>query len=308
MPKTITVASMVYDVYDTNISSKDSRLKACLAALRNAVYKHYKGNSGNDHYMIFTGPEYMFARKNYTLSNFNTQNFIGTDVTKDAHGNDMEEDVDARVKVGYTKDEKNDIVSSLQAATRNLPRLLVLPGSILWADNKKFMASKKDMYNTVPILSNGELVHEYHKKDASDEIKADYRLRRDRLGIAKYKNFQQRKYQFKPGTASNLFSHWGMDFAIEVCADHNKKFARKEVGDGNSVSIHCLLSAGISPSAFNVALGDGGIAIHNDGSTTPASQSVKSMAIHPQTGGKTLNNEGELTNGTEPVRVWRFTI
>lgn len=308
MAKTITVASMVYDVYDTNISSKDSRLKACLAALREAVYKYYKGKQGNDHYMIFTGPEYMFARKNYTLSNFNTDDFIGTNVKKDAHGNDMEEDLDVRVKVGYSKDEKDDIVSSMKAATRNFPRLLVMPGSILWADNKKLFASKKDMYNTVPIFCDGQLVHEYHKKSPSDEIKADYRLRRDRLGIKKYKNYQERKYAFKPGSASNLFTHWGVSFGIEVCADHNQKFARKEVGDGNNVDIHCLLSAGMTPSAFNVAVGDGGVVIHNDGSTSPASQSVKTLSVNQHTNGKTLDASNEITTGNEPVRVWQVTV
>ena len=105
-----------------------------------------------------------------------------------------------------------------------------------------------------------------------------------------------------------MFSHWGIDFGIEICADHNQRFAKNEVGDGNSVDVHCLLSAGISPNAFNVAVGNGGLVIHNDGSTSPASQSVKTLNVNQNTQGKTLDATNELTNANEPILVWQVTV
>jgi predicted amidohydrolase len=307
----LTIASLRFNVYENHVTSPVSRLDFVKREVRDLCQDHYSANS-NDR-LIITGPEYMFARKNYTLSEFNREEFKTWDVTKGVSftrgpndtaifantGQDMDEGLAERRKVAYSEKEKDAILRELKALTAGRPNLLLAAGTIMWREYlylKKLTGRKSPVFNTAPIVANGAQVHEYNKKNPSDEIKADFRLRGTAYGD------QAERYRFVPGTASGCFTWRGVRFGIEICADHAGATLKGEVGAGNHVDIHLMLSAGMMPTMAGCVAKAAGLLISNDGSITDASQQVNGVTA-----------AGLLQPVTHPARtpttaVWRTTI
>jgi hypothetical protein len=288
--KNLTIASLRFDVYESHITKPESRLAFVERCVRDICLHYHSPLAQN--LLIITGPEYMFARKNYTNSDFNDPAFKASDPMKAATvtkpggiptfantGADMEEGLAERRKVAYSEKEKKSIVDALSCATSAHPNLLLAPGTIMWREYvyfKKLRAgierlkegSLSPVYNTAPLLSGGEAVHSYDKKNPSDEIKTDVRLRGTAYGD------QAERYRFVPGTASGAFEWKGIRFGIEICADHAATKLRNELGAAGRVDIHLMLSAGMVPTKNGNCAKAGGLMINNDGSLTDASQAV----------------------------------
>jgi predicted amidohydrolase len=316
--KNLTIASLRFDVYENHISKPESRLAFVERCVRDICQQHH--SSLPNKLLIITGPEYMFARKNYTQSDFNDPAFKAWDPMKAATvtktggeltyantGADMEEGLAERRKVAYSEKEKKAIVDGLSSATSDHPNLLLAPGSIMWREYvyfKKLRAgierlregSLSPVYNTVPLLAGGETVHVYDKKNPSDEIKADVRLRGTAYGD------QAERYRFVPGTASGAFQWKGIRFGIEICADHAGTKLRNELGAAGRVDIHLILSAGMMPTKNGNCAKAGGLMINNDGSLTDASQAVH--RIEPTGVLKTID---PVASNTE-WRAWATTL
>lgn len=279
----LTIASLRFNVYENHVSSPESRLAFVTREVLDLVRDHYDVRPG--HLLLITGPEYMFARKNYTLSAFNRDEFKAWDKSKAPSftpgpndtaifadtGNDMEEGLAKRRKVAYSEAEKDAILKEMGTLTKGHANLLLAPGTIMWREYlyfKKMTGRQSPVFNTAPILANGSTVHRYDKKNPSDEIKADYRLRGTEYGD------QNERYRFVPGTESGCFSWNGIRFGIEICADHSGKALKNELGPGNRVDIHLMLSAGMTPDLGGCAAKAGGLLVSNDGSLEAGSQQV----------------------------------
>jgi hypothetical protein len=316
--KNLTIASLRFDVYENHISKPETRLAFVERCVRDICLQYHSPLPGN--LLIITGPEYMFARKNYTRSDFNDPAFKAWDPMKAATvtntagtltyantGADMEEGLAERRKVAYSDKEKKAIVDALSTATSAHPNLLLVPGTIMWREYvyfKKLRAgierlregSLSPVYNTAPVLTGGETLHLYDKKHPSDEIKTDVRLRGTEYGD------QAERYRFVPGTASGAFQWKGIRFGLEICADHVGAKLRNELGAGTRVDIHLLLSAGMMPDhKFNCAK-SGGLMINNDGSLTDASQAVHRIESTGQL--KSINRAAS----NNEWRAWTTTI
>lgn len=316
--KNLTIASLRFDVYENHISKPETRLAFVERCVRDICLQYHSPLPGN--LLIITGPEYMFARKNYTRSDFNDPAFKAWDPMKAATvtntagtltyantGADMEEGLAERRKVAYSDKEKKAILDALSTATSAHPNLLLVPGTIMWREYvyfKKLRAgierlregSLSPVYNTAPVLTGGETLHLYDKKHPSDEIKTDVRLRGTEYGD------QAERYRFVPGTASGAFQWKGIRFGLEICADHVGAKLRNELGAGARVDIHLLLSAGMMPDhKFNCAK-SGGLMINNDGSLTDASQAVHRIESTGQL--KSINRAAS----NNEWRAWTTTI
>jgi hypothetical protein len=316
--KNLTIASLRFDVYENHISKPETRLAFVERCVRDICLQYHSPLPGN--LLIITGPEYMFARKNYTRSDFNDPGFKAWDPMKAATvtntagtltytntGADMEEGLAERRKVAYSDKEKKAILDALSTATSAHPNLLLVPGTIMWREYvyfKKLRAgierlregSLSPVYNTAPVLTGGETLHLYDKKHPSDEIKTDVRLRGTEYGD------QAERYRFVPGTASGAFQWKGIRFGLEICADHVGAKLRNELGAGTRVDIHLLLSAGMMPDhKFNCAK-SGGLMINNDGSLTDASQAVHRIESTGQL--KSINRAAS----NNEWRAWTTTI
>jgi hypothetical protein len=316
--KNLTIASLRFDVYENHISKPETRLAFVERCVRDICLQYHSPLPGN--LLIITGPEYMFARKNYTRSDFNDPAFKAWDPMKAATvtntagtltyantGADMEEGLAERRKVAYSDKEKKAILDALSTATSAHPNLLLVPGTIMWREYvyfKKLRAgierlregSLSPVYNTAPVLTGGETLHLYDKKHPSDEIKTDVRLRGTEYGD------QAERYRFVPGTASGAFQWKGIRFGLEICADHVGAKLRNELGAGTRVDIHLLLSAGMMPDhKFNCAK-SGGLMINNDGSLTDASQAVHRIESTGQL--KSINRAAS----NNEWRAWTTTI
>jgi hypothetical protein len=307
----LTIASLRFNVYENHVSSPDSRLDFVTQQVRDLSKDYYSTNANE--LLIITGPEYMFARKNYTHSDFNRDEFKTWDVTKGVSftpgpgdtavfantGKDMDEGLAERRKVAYSEKEKDAILRELKALSAGQANLLLAPGTIMWREYlylKKVTRRLSPVFNTAPIVANGAEVHKYNKKNPSDEIKVDYRLRGTKYGD------QAERYRFVPGTASGSFTWRGIRFGIEICADHSGSTLKSELGPVNRVDIHLMLSAGMMPVKNACAAKTGGLLVTNDGSLGDAAQQVNAFTA---TG--TLQSVDRLAT-TPTTAVWQTAL
>jgi hypothetical protein len=69
---------------------------------------------------------------------------------------------------------------------------------------------------------------------------------------------------------SSIFSHKGVTFSMEICADQAGKTARNEYiskfPDGKGTDVHILISAGSNLNASNTPVKNGGLVVHVDAS------------------------------------------
>ncbi len=81
----------------------------------------------------------------------------------------------------YTKDEKKTVVTSLQAFSRRHGGILLVGGTICWAETKKKwkLNRKKNwyVYNESPVIYNGILLNMYGKHLGGGEVSASDNLR-----------------------------------------------------------------------------------------------------------------------------------
>lgn len=81
----------------------------------------------------------------------------------------------------YTKAEKDTVVTQLQALSRKHSGILLVGGTICWAETrKKWKLSKKKnwyVYNEAPVIYNGQTLNMYGKHLGGGEVSASDNLR-----------------------------------------------------------------------------------------------------------------------------------
>lgn len=208
----------------------------------------------------------------------------------------------------YQASDVGRILTRLLEQSRLFPKALIVAGSIAWgiplrqettatprrslADLFRRSPSPREMvisgpteatvnaplvgpsivYNTVPIISNGRVVHIYHKRREGGELSA---VPQGSVG-----------FQFPiPGYGSmerfgndGLFSHEGIQFGVEVCADHANGELYKSVvgitGDAGptrpaatGLDVQILVACGTEPMPRLIsAVRTGGYFVHCEGS------------------------------------------
>lgn len=101
----------------------------------------------------------------------------------------------------YTKEEKYAISSKLADISKER-NTLIIPGSIMWFDEKHF-------YNTSPIIAEGRVLGEYHKhSDCGSSLRADKRGY-GHLGYRYGNKFERCLWR-------------GYNLGVEICADRGE--------------------------------------------------------------------------------------
>ncbi len=136
-------------------------------------------------------------------------------------------------------------------------------------------AGPQIVYNTVPVVSNGKVVHIYHKRREGGELSG---MPQGSVG-----------FQFPiPGFGSieafgntGLFTFQGISFGVEVCADHAAGELHKavvgQVGDApptnpgaTGVDVQILVACGTDPMNRTIsACRAGGFFVHCEGAINP---------------------------------------
>lgn len=181
----------------------------------------------------------------------------------------------------YTPAEKNAVVAMLAERSANYPNLMIVGGTILWAqglDNPGAGGENIKVYNSAPVIMNGQVIRLYDKKNEGGDIAGYEHLN---IGMANW----------TPGEASNLFSVSNVNFAIDVCADTTDGKAKREYyartaegrSGGAGVDVH-LITAN-SSGAANTVERPGGYVLRTD--SAYATQAGTQAPAHPDPVGTT---------------------
>lgn len=285
MRHTLKVAMYQFDVYNAIATGVDGKVEAIIERI-NAAYTQLSDPSDPRSHVIFLGPEYLLARKAGASLSGN----VDADEDIEEH-EDQDEDPKQRWKVCYKASAKRAALEQIATSTSARPDLLVVPGTILWREYvylkslRRFFTApipgvqrvKSKVFNTAPILYDGVIMHEYDKKRDAGELKSDPRL-------MKLYGDNAKRYEFVAGTKTGCFSKWGLNFGIEICADHSSRILQNEcIGLGRMVDVHLLISAGMTAAKGNSAFEkEYGALLHNDGSLTDKSQGCYSYQQAPE--------------------------
>jgi len=146
--------------------------------------------------------------------------------------------------------------SKVMALGKNL---LVLPGTIWWKEDNVSDPAHVIVHNTMPILSNHQIIHTWQKKNLSgiDGLKhgsqqwdADNKAVRAVLDSSQVPIFQ---YDLN-GTPIKI--------GLEVCLDHSLGVLH---GSGQQVDMHLLVACGMSINTANIAASTGGVMLRCEG-------------------------------------------
>lgn len=124
----------------------------------------------------------------------------------------------------YSEKEKNDVLVTLIAESRNYADMLLIPGSIFWVEEKTGLARQ-----TVPIISNGECTYYNKHEDAGELAEAE-----------------KATLSYAGGSMSGIFDFDGVTFGLEVCKDHANDTLKTECEtDGRILDLYFVISCGL---------------------------------------------------------------
>mmetsp|Transcript_22038 Transcript_22038/g.32559 ORF Transcript_22038/g.32559 Transcript_22038/m.32559 type:complete len:401 (-) Transcript_22038:95-1297(-) len=249
------------------VGSRDSRVNQLEAALIDAK-KNTDGLIDGDESVlpIFLAPEWFFRKQ------------------------EADDDEDKY----FNHNDVLNIMEALKEISKNSPKTLIFAGSILWSTKIKNpeVATKKSkkvqkeidlVYNTAPVFCNGEIVHYVHKQYWGHDTGKQLNLRETNANsdeVFAFQNLGQKKENEAPlitilrenqdqikSSENNIlkgtFSHRGLKFGLEVCADHVSGALKKQVGD-EKVDVHVVVSCGVTMHADNAATTRHGVVIGCD--------------------------------------------
>ncbi len=185
--------------------------------------------------------------------------------------------------------DKDEICSELKALSKTHSKLVLLPGTIAWARQRRAPVPGHpdrvyDGFNTALFLSGGKILHEYDKKADDGNCRA-----------------KTTNVSFASRRTSQIFKLRGLRCGIEVCADFGRKNLAKEAG-AQSLDLEFYISA-TNPHNFSnhslqatVPVKDGGYFIHCDAS---GAESPKNNVWHVKRGGG-LHGIPDFTSGYDP--------
>ncbi|MCZ4101416.1 toxin glutamine deamidase domain-containing protein [Streptomyces sp. H39-C1] len=173
-----------------------------------------------------------------------------------------------RPKIPFTLGEKEMIITSMVALSREHPDLLIIPGSTVWAEPHPSGNGIVIKAGSSAVL-NGRLVHETTKMREGLDVDGYTPGREDR---ADWKEDRKRQAQALANDLYNGFNAAGSQvtdratftvgnrtIALEICQDHNN---RRAVNERTPADVQILVAHGSD--LRNSALRDGGIGVFND--------------------------------------------
>jgi hypothetical protein len=174
----------------------------------------------------------------------------------------------------YTATEMQKITEGLQDISKKYPDMLIVGGSVSWEIPDKNVKDRFIMYNSSPVVQNGKVVHMYHKREEGGETAVSPQNK----GVVSKAwgmydpSIRSKVEHSNPKLPSNssIFTHQGVTFSMEICADQAGKSARKEYMSqfpgGKGTDVHVLISAGSQLNAGNTPVKNGGLVVHVDAS------------------------------------------
>lgn len=146
------------------------------------------------------------------------------------------------------------IVHAVEQFSAGYPDLMVVPGTIVWLEEKKlagYFGRKHLARNSAYVFCNGQLVFRYDKHHDAGELLAA----------------ETQNAKFLPGQLMGSFDLWGLDFGIEICMDHaQERLVKQAKLQGTArFDIHMIISSTIHNIGNNLHVKDGGLVIHADG-------------------------------------------
>jgi hypothetical protein len=172
----------------------------------------------------------------------------------------------------YSAVELGKIIVAIREESTKYPKMLMVPGTILWA------MPGPVVYNTVLVLCGGDIVHIYHKTREGLDIDRNDPAHRFGMELPMPEGDEWRdrlRQEFGAGkvTLTNIFAFQDRICGIEVCADHSSGILLEEylsktkakMRDTVGVDLHILISCGMDLKATRVATRKNGYALHCEG-------------------------------------------
>jgi len=147
----------------------------------------------------------------------------------------------------YSQKQKDRIINIFAKRSQGL-KSIIIPGTIMWQDDTF-------LYNTAPLISNGELIGEYHKQTDGGTVYE-----------AKIRNCDKSRYKNK-NTEGGLFFWNGFRIGIEICSDHSNSILKEFLKTKNerNTDLHLVSSCGMNLCAGNLTTCDDGYGFISDG-------------------------------------------
>jgi hypothetical protein len=136
--------------------------------------------------------------------------------------------------------------------------------------------AKHVIYNSAVSMQNGKIVHFCHKQNEGYDADFDsngevFPLSERWLQLKKLDDLWKSWKSFsssidgKPENAvvSNTYKHEGIEFGVEICADHGSKVLATT---GKKVDVQILISCGAKFMPSGMSLKEGGVAVQCEGS------------------------------------------
>lgn len=144
----------------------------------------------------------------------------------------------------YPKEGKNGLLAKIAEISKGRDTLII-PGTVMWFAGMGF-------YNTAPVISNGQILGEYNKKEDGGSS-----------NIAKRR--QCKRKEFRPGKEDGLYKWKDYNIGIEICADagilwHHLSFQKRPLLD-----FYFLPSCGHYCCKNTLPIKTGGYALTADG-------------------------------------------
>jgi hypothetical protein len=299
--KRLYVAMLQYEIYDNYTYSRQDRTDFLIDKINTAYNRLHTG--APDSRVIFLAPEYFFARKQFTSSDF----MDGQAPYNPGQGEGASDK--KRAKIAYTQSSKNSLVDKLKRLTANRPDFLLVPGTIHWRNHfyfKKIRNQFRDdtlynqVRNTAPVMANGDVILSYDKHVDAGELDYDRRLRVGNENFVK----PAEKYRYVGGSTPGIFTLWGMRLGIEICGDTSSSILKTACGT-DRVDVHILVSAGSGANIQSCATVPDGLLLHNDGATYHTSQQVYRTNAGPP---RALVAEPEAGVVDGDIRTWTVDV
>ena len=175
-------------------------------------------------------------------------------------------------KAPYTREQQNSILQTFLEISTLYPDMLIMPGTIVSAERTGHLwwAGWSNVTNIAPVFWNGNRVTTIHKSVDCGEIRETF--------------------QGGPGELAEptLFDIGSLKGSVEICVDHNRKRAAREVArtGGARPSFGIVAGAGQTGTAENSAVGHNGFVMSSDSTGQSASlQQVQVVAGVPSAAG-----------------------
>ncbi|MGH8981865.1 MAG: hypothetical protein ACRDWE_12760 [Acidimicrobiales bacterium] len=237
-----------------------------------------------------------------------------------------------RVPRAYTDTEREQIVALVERLSVKYPKLLIIPGSIIWrkagsGPHGRFR-KKAEMGNLAPVVFNGRCIHRVEKEINAGDT-AGYALADEKDSDINTKVKSTREYlrhSAKLTDNTSFFKIENVKFSLEICGDHSSgKRAANELaqrppfpGHGRAdVQLLVAHGAGFVKPGSGQTVREGGVAYSVDAApvgnsknafgTVTTATNTKKTTSSPETSTTILENvdkEKSFGLSTRDMGMW----